>query len=69
MIKIKHCRTEFKGAASEIAADITSGVLAIAIFISRKSNSSVEETIDSIARIAKETYSTMKEEDYKEVVK
>ena len=69
MIKIKHGRTEFKGSAPEIAADITAGVLAIAIFISRKSDKSVEETIDSIAIIAKETYKTMKKEDYKEVVK
>jgi len=67
MIKIKHGRTEYKGSASEVAVDITTGLLAISYFISNKSNLSVEESIDKIAKIAKEAYKTNDGDVYKEV--
>lgn len=60
MIKIKHGRTEFKGSASEIATDISCGVLAIATFISRKTDLSVEECIDKIAKNCKRFFQTRK---------
>lgn len=69
MIKIKHGRTEFKGSSAEIATDISCGVLAIATFISYKTDLSVEECIDKIAKIAKDSSKHVNEDTYKEVIK